>query len=102
MFPKNSERLIGISDAFSAFCLLVPVIFLRCSLYPQQKQAYYALHPQAWTYIIIQVYVCRHLLSAFPWISEDRQLAGTRKTQAQYNYTTDRKQLIPAVVMHWL
>ena len=51
-FPASSECLIGISDAFSAFCLRVSVIFPTCSLYPQQKRAYSALHPQAWTYII--------------------------------------------------
>ncbi len=50
-FPASSECLIGISDAFSAFCLRVSVIFPTCSLYPQQKRAYSALHPQAWTYI---------------------------------------------------
>ena len=50
-FPASSECLIGISDAFSAFCLLVSVILPTCSLYPQQKRAYSALHPQAWTYI---------------------------------------------------
>ena len=51
MFPVNSECLIGISDAFSAFRLQVSVIFPTCSLYPQQKRAYFALHPQACTYI---------------------------------------------------
>ena len=69
MFPTNGECLIGISDAFFAFCLQVSVIFPTCSLYPQQKHAYSALHPQAWTYI--QVHAHRHLLSAVPWISED-------------------------------
>ena len=48
-FPVSSECLIGISDAFSAFCLRVSVIFPTCSLYPQQKRAYSALHPQALT-----------------------------------------------------
>ena len=48
--PASSECLIGISDAFSAFCLRVSVIFPTCSLYPQQKRAYSALHLQAWTY----------------------------------------------------
>ena len=47
----SSECLIGISDAFSAICLRVSVIFPTCSLYPQQKRAYSVLHPQAWTYI---------------------------------------------------
>ena len=50
-FPTSSECLIGISDAFSAFCLRVSVTFPTCSLYPQQKRAYSALNPQAWTYI---------------------------------------------------
>ena len=68
MFPASSECLIGISDAFSALCLRVSVIFPTCSLYPQQKRAYSALHPQAWTY------VRRLLPSAVPWISEDRLL----------------------------
>ena len=36
-FPASSECLIGISDAFSAFCLRVSVIFPTCSLYPQQS-----------------------------------------------------------------
>ena len=44
MFPTNRECLIGISDAFSAFCLRrVFVTFPTCSLYPQQKRAYSAL-----------------------------------------------------------
>ena len=51
MFPMNSECLIGISEAFFAFCLRVSVILSTCSLYPQQKRAYTALHLQAWTYI---------------------------------------------------
>ena len=50
-FPASSECLIGISDAFCAFCLRVSVIFPTCSLYPQQKRAYSAYHPRAWTYI---------------------------------------------------
>ena len=73
-FPASSECLIGISDAFSAFCLGVSVILPTCSLYPQQKRAYSALHPQAWTYI--QVHARRLLPSAVPWISEDRLLRG--------------------------
>ena len=81
MFPTNSEHLIGVSDAFSALCLWVSVIFPTCSLYPQQKRAYSALHPQVWTYIYIYIYIyiytghaCKHLLSAVPWISEDHLL----------------------------
>ena len=50
-FPASRECAIGISDAFSAFCIRVSVIFPTYSLYPQQKRAYSALHPQAWTCI---------------------------------------------------
>ena len=45
MFPTNGECLIGISDAFLAFCLRVSVILSTCSLYSLQKRAYSALHP---------------------------------------------------------
>ena len=41
MFPTNSECLIGISDAFSAFVYGYPS---SCPLYPQQKRDYSALH----------------------------------------------------------
>ena len=60
MFPTN------------AFCLRVSVIFPTCSLYPQQKCAYSAYHPQAWIYNYIQVHTSRYLPSEVPWISEDR------------------------------
>ena len=46
-FPASSECLIGISDAFSAFCLRVSVIFPTCSLYPNKSmptQRYTFLH----------------------------------------------------------
>ena len=36
-FPASSECSIGISDAFSAFCLRVCVIFPTCSLYPNKS-----------------------------------------------------------------
>ena len=69
-----------VSDAFSAFCLRVSVIFPTCSLYPQQKRLYSALHPQAWTYIIIQVHARKLLPSAVPWISEDRLFSRARES----------------------
>ena len=50
-FLASSECLISNSDAFSAFCLRVSVILPTCSLYSQQKRAYSAQHPQAWTYM---------------------------------------------------
>ena len=52
MFPMNSEHLISISDAFSAFVYwyLSSCPCVHCTMYPQQKRTYSALHPQAWTY----------------------------------------------------
>ena len=85
MFPTNGECLIGIYDAF-LFCL--PFVYGYPSScprahegVPQQKRAYSALHPQAWTYIYIhlcvyiQLHARRHLPSAVSWISEDRLLS---------------------------
>ena len=46
-FPASSECLIGISDAFFAFCLRVSVILPTCSLYPNKSVR--TLH-----------YTCRH------------------------------------------
>ena len=83
MFPTNSERLIGISDAFSAFVYGVSVILPTCSVYPQQKRDYSALHPQAWT-CIYTVHACRHLPSAVPWISKDRLLDNRSVTVPDY------------------
>ena len=50
-FPASRECLISISDAVSAFCLRVSIIFPTCSLHPQQKHAHSTLHQQARTYI---------------------------------------------------
>ena len=66
----HKQCLTSISDAFSASFTSIWPAFLQ--FHPQQKHAYSALHPQAWTYIYIQVYARRHLPSAVPWISEDR------------------------------
>ena len=106
MFPTNSECLIGISDAFSAFCFRVSVIFPTCSLHSQQNRASSALHPQAMTYIIIiilkrisrapiyhtrwqhralyniHVHARRHSPSPVPWISDDRLLSHICKVHA--------------------
>ena len=75
-FSTSSECLIGISIAFSAFCLQVSIIFPTCSLYPQQKHVCSALNPQAWT-LYIQVHARRLLRSAAPWISKDRLLPNS-------------------------
>ena len=74
-FPASSECLISISDAFSAFCLRVSFILPRCSLYPQQKRAYSALHPQAWTCIYRSMPKGSYWVPV-PWISEDCLLVG--------------------------
>ena len=72
-FPASSERLIGISDAFSAFCLRVSVIFPTCSLYSPTK-ACLLCATLAGMDLYIQVHARMLLPSAVPWISEDRLL----------------------------
>ncbi len=42
-FLASRECLIGISDAFSAFCLLVSVILPTCSLYPGFPKIVYCI-----------------------------------------------------------
>ena len=71
MFPTNSERLIGISDAFSAFVYGYPSSCPCAQCTPPKSVT--ALHPQAWT-CIYTGHACMHLLSAVPWISKDRLL----------------------------
>ena len=72
MFPTNSEWLVGISDAFSAFCLRVSVIFPTCSLYPNKRVPYTLRYTRRHGHIYIEVHARRHFPSAVPWISEDR------------------------------
>ena len=72
MFPTNSERLIDISDTFSAFVYGYPSScpYAHCTPnksvptlpYPRRPGPMYTGH------------ACRHLPSAVPWISEDRLL----------------------------
>ena len=47
---RESEVPWCFFSSFFSFCLRVSIILPLCSLYPQQKRAYSALHPQAWTY----------------------------------------------------
>ena len=51
MFPTNSERLIGISDAFSAFVYGYPSSCPRAQCTPNKSVTTLALHPH---YYIIQ------------------------------------------------
>ena len=84
MFPTNSERVIGISDDFSAFCLRVSVIFPTCSLYPQQKRTVPTLrHTRMHGLILYTGHACRRLPSAVPCISEDRLLMVCRGFTAE-------------------
>ena len=106
MFPTNSERLIGISDAFSAFVYGYPSSCPRAQCTPTKSvttlrytRKHGPIYPgQAW----------RHLPSAVPWIFEDRlflhclfseegaeQRESTRRLVAEQR-TTDRHPL-PAV-----
>ena len=76
MFPTNSERLIGISDAFSAFVSGYPSISCpRVQCTPNKSVTtlrYTRRHGHVYT-----GHACRHLPSAVPWISEDRLLIQT-------------------------
>ncbi len=72
MFPTNSERLIGISDAFSAFVYGYPSSCPRAQCTPNKSVTtlrYTCRHGPVYT-----GHACRHLPSAVPWISEDRLL----------------------------
>ena len=69
MFPTNSECLIGISDAFSAFCLRVFATDLAHVLtVPPTKACLLCATPLG----TLQVHARRQLPSAVTWISEDR------------------------------
>ena len=62
VFPTNSERLIGISDAFSAFVYGYSSSCPRAQCVRDTRR-----HGRVYT-----GHACRHLPSVVPWISEDR------------------------------
>ena len=71
MFPTNSERLIGISDAFSAFVYGYPSSCPRAHCTPNKSVTtlrYTLRHGPVYT-----GHACRHLLSSIPWISEEAE-----------------------------
>ena len=70
MFPTNSERLIGISGAFSAFYFRYPSSSPRayCTTNKSVPTLRYTRRPGP----IYTGHACRHLPGAVPWISEDR------------------------------
>ena len=72
MFPTNSESLIGISDAFSAFVYGYPSSCprARCTPYKSVPTLCYTRRPGP----VYTGHACRHLPSAVPRISEDRLL----------------------------
>ena len=70
MFPTNSERLISISDAFSAFVYGYPSSCPRAHCTPNKSVTtlrYTRRYGPVYT-----GHAYRHLLSLVPWISEDR------------------------------
>ena len=108
MFPTNSERVIGISEAFSAFCLRVSVIFPTCSLYPQQKRDYSALHPQAGTYTYSSMPVGTYRVQSpgFPkivyWSSEGNWSSEkARNNSAQHRQTYHTKVKHGSALAQW-
>ena len=78
MFPTNSERLIGISDAFSAFVYGYPSSRPRAQCTPNKSvpTLCYTRRPGP----VYTGHACRHLPSAVPWISEDRLLTYCEKS----------------------
>ena len=72
MFPTNSERLIGLSDAFPAFVYGYPSSCPRAHCTPNKSvpTLRYTRRPGP----IYTGRAGRHLPSAVPWISEDRLL----------------------------
>ena len=72
MLPTNSERLIGVSDAFSAFVYGYPSSCPRVHCTPNKRVPtlrYTRRHGPIYT-----GHARRHLPSEVPWISEDRLL----------------------------
>ena len=81
MPPTNSERLIGISDAFSAFVYGYPSSCPRAQCTPNKSVTtlrYTRRHGSVYT-----GHACRHLPSAVSWISKDRLLCSANITQYQ-------------------
>ena len=72
MSPMNSERLIGISDAFSAFVYGYPSSCPRAHCTPNKSVT--TLHYTHRHGPVYTNHACRHLPSAVPWISEGRLL----------------------------
>ena len=76
MFPTNSERLIGISDAFSAFVYRYPSSCPRAHRAVPPTKACLLCATPAGMDLDIQVHARRHLPSAVPWITRDRLLTN--------------------------
>ena len=72
MFPTNSERLIGISDAFSAFVYGYPSFCTRAHCTPNKSVTTLRYTRRPGPVYIYTGHASRHLPSAVPWISEDR------------------------------
>ena len=72
MFPTNSERLIGISEAFSAFVYGYLSSCPRAHCTPNKSVT--PLRCTRRHGPVHTGHACRHLLSSVPWISEDRLL----------------------------
>ena len=86
MFPTNSERLIGISDAFSAFVYGYPSSCPRAHCTPYKSVPtlrYTRRHGPIYT-----GHACRHLPSAVPWISEDHLFACFTSNATRVTYKT--------------
>ena len=76
MFPTNGECLIGISDASPPPPLFTGICHLAHVLTVSPTKAGLLCATPAGMDLCIQLHARRHLLSAVPWISEDRLLTA--------------------------
>ena len=106
MFPTNSERLIGIFDAFSAFVYGYLSSCPRAHCTPNKSVptlCYTRRHGPVYT-----GHACRHLPSAVPWISEDRLLLAHLRTPTApvriwlLTFSWHLTQLCWSVRLNWL
>ena len=89
MSPTNSECLIRISDAFSAFVYGYPSSCpcAHCTPNKSVTTLRYTRRPGP----VYTGHACRHLPSAVPWISEDRLLWGTKSQDCPQTTTFEEK-----------
>ena len=82
MFPTNTEHLISVSDAFSAFVYEYRSSCPNAHCTPNKSvpTLHYTRRPGP----VYTGHACRHLSSAVTWISEDRLFFASWHTEEMY------------------